>query len=174
MKAYSLTRSLVDKLNRDFHNSRDGFDFEFDGTQYNYVTENLVSNGDFDSDLTGWQGDSNYVDTWTSPGYVNVDGQAAGNWFSQRFRYSTNIFESGKTYYITFMARSVSGKQELTVSHGSTTIKSIGANSLPLTWTAYDQIYNSSAAANTFSFFCNGFIAEFDLDDITVREVEEA
>ena len=69
--------------------------------------EELVTNGTFDDDLTGWTTGSNVTSVYYSGAAQLTLGGAitstGANWFSQ------NVFETGKLYFVTFDATYVSG-----------------------------------------------------------------
>jgi hypothetical protein len=69
--------------------------------------EELVTNGTFDSDLTGWTTGSNVTSSYYSGAAQLTLGGAitstGANWFSQ------SVFETGKLYFVTFDATYVSG-----------------------------------------------------------------
>lgn len=67
----------------------------------------LVTNGTFDNDLTGWTTGSNVTSVYYSGAAQLTLGGAltstGANWFSQ------SVFETGKLYFVTFDATYVSG-----------------------------------------------------------------
>ena len=71
-----------------------------------YGTE-LVTNGTFDSDLSGWTTGGNVTSAYSSgTAQLTLGGaltSTSGNWFSQ------TVFEVGKIYFVTFDATYVSG-----------------------------------------------------------------
>jgi len=127
----------------------------------------LVTNGTFDTDTTGWTTQGAATATWDS-GFVLIDMVNIGTWYSENFRLSSPILTVGKWYSLSFDAKNVSGTASLRVANNAAVISDI--TNLPSSFTRYTATFQCTVA-NTFSFFKNGLTGGFALDNISVKEL---
>lgn len=129
-----------------------------------------VTNGTFDTDLTGWTNVGNAVGTWESGGFMRVTptGGSGG-----RYQDITGL-DSSKTYRITFRAR----KQDTSGSVAFRLVTEPGGFS-PNTiyeitetdWT--DFSYDASTSTTGFRLYFQSLAdgAYLDVDDVSLREI---
>jgi hypothetical protein len=130
----------------------------------------LVPNGDFATNINGWTTQGAATAVWSS-GAALVNMVSAGTWFSDNFRLSTPILTVGRVYEIRFDARNVSGTASLRLANNATPLLDIP--SLSTSFQSYSVVFTCTVT-NTFSFFKNGLTGEFELDNISVKEITPA
>jgi hypothetical protein len=129
--------------------------------------EELVTNGTFDSDLTGWTTGSNVTSSYYSGAAQLTLGGAitstGANWFSQ------SVFETGKLYFVTFDATYVSGGS-LQAGYGfdlEVTASSSGAYSFIVN----PDIGSGSLVHRERITFAGASGAVWRIDNVSVKEV---
>ena len=138
----------------------------------------LVLNGDFeelgDEEVT--DGDFPNLDNWSVnggdyativDGALNSNNTENGSWFAENI--SQNIsFVNGKTYKVTFKAKNISGALNLRITHQSHVVFS---NNLTSSFVDYTVYYTAQANNDSIRIFCNDAIGEFQIDNLSVKEV---
>ena len=127
----------------------------------------LVTNGTFDTDVSGWTTQGSTTATWSS-GVMVVDHPVAGTWYSEHVRLVTPILTVGKFYSISFSARVTAGTNSLRLANNATPI--LDMPTISSTFQTFSVVFQATVT-NTFSFFKNGGIGTFELDNISVKEI---
>ena len=125
-----------------------------------------VTNGDFSNGLNNWSvvGGS-YASV--NNGILNSNNTSNGNWHSQYIGQELS-FINGKTYKIKFKARNVSGNLNLRLTQQAFVIFTQNITSEFVDYTVY---YTAQHDGFQLRFFCNDNVGQFDIDNISVKEV---
>ena len=126
----------------------------------------LVTNGDFSNGLNNWSvvGGS-YASV--NNGILNSNNTVNGSWFGQYIAQDVS-FVNGKTYKITFKAKNISGNLNLRLTQGANVIVNYNLTSEFVSYTYY---YTSNADNGSLRMFCNDAVGQFEIDNVSVREV---
>ena len=126
----------------------------------------LITNGDFSNGLTNWSVNGGSYATIVS-GALNSNNPDAGNWYAKNI--SQNVsFVNGITYKLTFKAKNISGGLNLRITQGATEMASLNLTS---TFVDYTYFYTANADNGSIRIFCNGVVGQFQIDNISVKEV---
>ena len=126
----------------------------------------LVTNGDFSNGLNNWSVNGGSYATIVD-GALNSNNTENGSWFAENI--SQNIsFVNGKTYKVTFKAKNISGALNLRITHQSHIVFSDNLTSNFVDYTVY---YTSQAPNDSIRIFCNDDVGEFQIDNVSVKEV---
>ena len=119
----------------------------------------LVTNGTFDSDLTGWTQSNLETFEWLSGEMHIVE---TGTNFSSA--YQNSVFTKGKLYKISF---------KLTKNSGANLIVQEGDNTTIFTYTSSTEqtLYYVSRVGGAIRFKLSGAAADWLVDDVSVKEV---
>lgn len=137
-----------------------------DKSQGQTLGPELIVNGTFDTDLTGWSVDGAFTMTWNA-GVVTVDGINEGSWFGERFHTTSAVTTDNEVYCLSFRARLISGVSALRITENSKILKGIV---LTGSWQSFDVTFKAKAAG-FLNFFSNGSISKFELDDISLKKI---
>lgn len=139
----------------------------------------LVLNGDFeelgDEEVT--DGDFPNLDNWSVnggdyativDGALNSNNTENGNWHTENI--SQNIsFVNGKTYKISFKAKNISGGVNLRLTQNGYVIFT---DNITSSFVDYEVYYTANADNGSIRIFCNDAIGEFQIDNISVQQVD--
>lgn len=132
------------------------------------ISSELVSNGDFSNGLTNWSVNGGSYAAIVS-GALNSNNPDAGNWYAENI--SQNIsFVNGKTYKITFKAKNISGNLNLRITQGANPMASLDLTS---TFVDYTYFYTANADNGSIRIFCNSAVGQFQIENISVKEITE-
>jgi hypothetical protein len=133
--------------------------------------QNLVTNGGFDTNTSGWTGDSGAVITWRSGGYINVNYGGGDNTFAIA---QTGVLQANSPYTLSFRVRpTITGAYEFRVrAGGSSTQWSVttGLNSGDWNYIETGIIIADGTTLEIGTL--SGNIQQFDIDDIVLKRVE--
>jgi len=160
-----------------------GTDFYKDGVSASLLGSELITNGNFDSDVTGWSVDSASPISWVngtsgdgSTGYLRFSTADNGNW--DRFRKDGSVVSASTTYQVSFWYRTsgITGNLDvhLTDNFGGLTNR---VRSVPITPTSGSWKYFSvvlTTESSTYPIFTivklgNVGVGTFDIDAISVK-----
>ncbi len=128
-----------------------------------------ITNGDFSNELTDWTENGGSYATIVS-GALNSNNPDAGNWYAENI--SQNVsFVNGTTYKLTFKAKNISGNLNLRITQGANPMASLDLTS---TFVDYTYFYTANADNGSIRIFCNSAVGQFQIDDISVKEVTGA
>ena len=128
-----------------------------------------ITNGDFSNGLTGWTENGGSYATIVS-GALNSNNPDAGNWYAENI--SQNVsFVNGTTYKLTFKAKNISGNLNLRITQGANAMASLDLTS---TFVNYTYFYTANADNGSVRIFCNSAVGQFEIDNISVKEVTGA
>lgn len=134
-------------------------------------TGNLVTNGSFDTNTSGWIGDSGAVITWNANGYADVNYGGGDNTFAIA---QTGAVTSGKYYRLTFRVLPIiGGAYEFRVRlGGASTQWSVTTGLTSGQWNTIDTSIIQADGTTLEIGTLSGNIQDFAIDDIVLTEVE--
>jgi len=136
---------------------------------FNLLSAELVTNGDFSNGLTDWTENGGSYATIVS-GALNSNNPDAGNWYAENI--SQNVaFVNGTTYKLTFKAKNISGNLNLRITQNSNVIATLNLTS---SYVDYTYLYTANADNGSIRIFCNGAVGQFEIDDISVADVNNS
>ena len=126
-----------------------------------------VTNGDFSNGLNNWtvEGAASYASIVN--GALNSNNTNAGNWYAEHIEQDIS-FVNGTTYKVTFKAKNISGNLNLRITQNATVIST---ENLTDSFVEYSVLYTANLTGGSIRLFCNGAVGQFEVDDISVKEV---
>jgi len=152
-----------------------GARFALDQSKNLQLGSELVSNGTFNTDLTGWAVGATSGAVWNDgqARLVNSSGTGPANWFGVNLGAS----QSGKVFEINFDATWISGSNSLLVGSGSTSttkffVSQAMNGGVKQRYKFVIPIVNSTSPDNNFciNFATNG-TATWDIDNVSCKEI---
>ena len=147
---------------------------------FSEIGPDLVQNGDFSelgSELVT-DGDFPNLDNWSVnggdyativDGALNSNNPENGNWHTEYI--SQNIsFVTGETYKISFKAKNISGDPNLRLTQNGYVIFT---DNITSSFVDYEVYYTANADNGSIRIFCNSAIGEFQIDNVSVKEVPD-
>jgi hypothetical protein len=135
----------------------------------NQIGPELVTNGDFSNGLTDWSVNGGSYATIVD-GALNSNNTVNGSWFAQYIGQNVS-FVNGNTYKITFKAKNISGNSNLRITHQS---HIVFTDNITSSFVDYEVYYTAQANNGSIRIFCNDSIGEFEIDNVSVKEVISA
>ncbi len=135
----------------------------------NATDSNVVTNGSFDSNVTGWYGDSEGQVSWNSSAYADVGNGGGDNTWAIA---QSGILTSGTKYLISFSINPNNASNVFRIRAGGSSVQWTESNFTANTWS--DVVALVTADGATLEIGMNGGSAtSFKIDDITVRTLNE-
>tara|TARA_B100000497_G_scaffold56412_1_gene64439 strand:- start:185 stop:1579 length:1395 start_codon:yes stop_codon:yes gene_type:complete len=129
------------------------------------LSSELITDGGFPN-LDNWSVNGGDYATIVD-GALNSNNTENGNWYAENI--SQNIsFVNGKTYKVTFKAKNISGGLNLRLTQSANIIFTQNITS---TFVDYVVYYTANADNGSIRIFCNDDVGEFQIDNISVKEI---
>ena len=127
----------------------------------------LVTNGGFDTNSDWSESGSTLPYMTISSGVLNSNNTNSGNWHTENISQDVS-FVNNKLYLVSFKARNVSGDSNLRLTQGANVIfsENIGSG-----FSDYSAIYTADADDGSIRAFCNSAVGQFEIDNVSVKEV---
>ena len=126
----------------------------------------LIVNGDFSNGLTDWTENGGSYATIVS-GALNSNNTNSGSWHSENISQDVS-FVNNKVYLASFKARNVSGNSNLRITQGANVIFTTNLTS---SFVDYEVFYTANADNGSIRIFCNDSVGQFEIDNVSVKEV---